>query len=98
MEQPEKAMLAGQKTLSNSKQIMKRSHGRISSTARKHAETKRVRRIRKFAILLGTGIFAESRQQEGWLLFSSKEQAQAELRWYSRPGAKVIPVTLSFII
>lgn len=53
--------------------------------------------IQKYAILCPTGILAESREQEGPLLFSSRFQAEAELRCRPRQGAKVIHLLITYL-
>lgn len=52
--------------------------------------------LTRFAIMLPTGIFAESSQQGGPMLFSSVPQAESELRQHPRRGAIIIPVTLAY--
>lgn len=74
-------------------------NGHVSSTARARAVReykKSIRQLHKFAILLDTGIFAEGRDQEGAMLFSSQRQAESELRFRSRQNATVIPVTITY--
>lgn len=53
-------------------------------------------RLHKFAILMGDGNLAESKDQENAMLFSSATQAAAELRFRPRRKARIIPITLTW--
>lgn len=69
----------------------------VSKEKRGTAAKPLTRSIEKYAILLATGILAESKEQEGPLLFSSRAQAESELRFRPRREATVVRLLIAFV-
>lgn len=93
---PAKVIKTEQKKLMCSKKTSTKSSGRSSSPAQQREVIARAKSIDYFAILLPTGILAESKDQQGPMLFSDVSGAESELQFHPRHSATIVKITLKY--